>query len=94
LGLRVREIDLDNLLVTLDGKGRKQRVVPFSFELRRSLFRYIRDFERKPDALLLASRGETRLGRRNMLRDVKRLCRRLGIPAPARTTSQRMTQRT
>jgi integrase/recombinase XerD len=29
LTLRVRDFDLDNLLVTLDGKGRKQRVVPF-----------------------------------------------------------------
>ena len=31
LALRVSEIDFDNLLLTLDGKGRKQRVVPFSF---------------------------------------------------------------
>src|SRR4029077_4295676 len=35
LNVRVREIDLDNLLVTLDGKGRKQRIVPFSRELRK-----------------------------------------------------------
>jgi integrase/recombinase XerD len=85
LTLHVRDIDLDNLLVTLDGKGRKQRVVPFSFELRRGLFRYIRDYSRKRDSLLLSSKTETRLGRRNMLRDVKGLCKRLGIPAPART---------
>src|SRR6266536_3444895 len=70
LTLRVSEVDFDNLLITLDGKGRKQRVVPFSFELRKALFRYIREY-RKPDALLLASRNETRLGRRVMLRDVK-----------------------
>src|SRR5581483_3454597 len=41
LTLRVRDIDLDNMLITLDGKGRKQRIVPFSFELRKALFRYI-----------------------------------------------------
>src|SRR4051812_24279607 len=63
LTLRVSEIDFNNLLVTLDGKGRKQRVVPFSFELRKALFRYMRDYPRKPDALLLASRNETMLGR-------------------------------
>ena len=85
LGLRVRDIDFDNLLVTLDGKGRKQRIVPFSFELRRVLFRYIADYKRKLDSLLLASRNETRLGRRVMLRDVKLLCKRLGFQPPART---------
>src|SRR5271166_960936 len=52
LTLRVREIDFDNLLVTLDGKGRKQRVVPFSFELRKAVFRHCKDFNRTPDSLL------------------------------------------
>jgi integrase/recombinase XerD len=85
LTLRVSEIDLANLLVTLDGKGRKQRIVPFSFELRKSIFRYISDYNRKPDLLLMASRNETLLGRRVMLRDVKRLCKRLGFAPPART---------
>jgi integrase/recombinase XerD len=85
LTLRVREIDLENLLVTLDGKGRKQRVVPFSFELRKALFRYISERKRAQDALLFANRNETMLGRRNVLRDVKLLCKRLGFEPPART---------
>jgi site-specific recombinase XerD len=85
LGLRVRDVDLENMLVTLDGKGRKQRIVPFSLELRRILFRYITDYKRKPESLLMASRNETMLGRRVMLRDVKRLCKRLGFDPPART---------
>jgi integrase/recombinase XerD len=85
LTVLVRDVDMENLLVILDGKGRKQRVVPFSFELRKALFRFIRDFGRKVDALLFANRGETMLGRRNMLRDVKNLCKRLGFKAPART---------
>jgi integrase/recombinase XerD len=85
LTLRVKEIDFDNLLVTLDGKGRKRRVVPFSFELRKALFRFVAEYHRKPDAFLLASRNETRLGRRVMLRDVKLLCKRLGFDPPVRT---------
>jgi integrase/recombinase XerD len=85
LGLRVRDVDLDNMLVTLDGKGRKQRVVPFSLELRKVLFRYISDYNRNPESLLLATRNETALGRRVVLRDVKRLCERLGFEPPART---------
>jgi integrase/recombinase XerD len=85
LSLRVSEIDFDNLLVTLDGKGRKQRVVPFSFQLKRALFRFIRDCARKAGMLLLASRSETMLGRRVMLRDMKLLCKRLGFDPPGRT---------
>lgn len=85
LGLRVREIDFDNMLVTLDGKGRKQRVVPFSFELRKAMFRYVTEHSRKPDSLLFANRTETQLARHNVLRDVKLLCKRLGFDPPART---------
>ena len=40
LALRTRDVDFDNLLVTVFGKGRKERRVPFSFELRKVLFRY------------------------------------------------------
>jgi integrase/recombinase XerD len=85
LTLHVRDVDMDNLLVKLDGKGRKERMVPFSFELRKALYRYIADYRRRSDLLLLASRNETLLGRRVMLRDVKLLCKRLGFDPPART---------
>jgi integrase/recombinase XerD len=85
LGLRVRDIDLENLLVTLDGKGRKQRVVPFSFELRKAICRYCKEFNRAAEALLFANRTQTKLTRRNVLRDVKLLCKRLGFDAPARS---------
>jgi len=85
LTLRVRDIDLDNLLVILDGKGRKQRVVPFSFELRKRLFRYVAVMKLKPDNLLFSNRSHTQLGRRNVLRDVKLLCCALGFAPPART---------
>ena len=60
-------------------------MVPFSFELRKALFRFIRDAGRKLDSLLFANRTETRLGRRNVLRDVKLLCKRMGFNPPART---------
>jgi len=81
----MREIDFENLLVTLDGKGRKQRVAPFSSELRKSMFRYCREANRTPDCLLFANRTQTKLGRRNVLRDVKLRCKRLGFAPPART---------
>ena len=85
LTLRVSEIDFENLLVTLDGKGRKQRVVPFSFELRKALFRHCKETHLAPESLLFANRTHTKLGRRNVLRDVKLLCRKLGFAPPGRT---------
>ena len=41
LGLQASDIDLDNMLLLLKGKGRKERLVPMSFELRKALFRYV-----------------------------------------------------
>lgn len=49
------------------------------------MFRYIADFQRKPETILLATRNETKIGRRMMLRTVKNLCQRLGFQPPART---------
>jgi len=85
LSVRVSDIDFDSLLVSLDGKGRKRRIVPFSFELRKALFRYVSDFPSGPDSLLLGNRGGTMWSRRNALRDVKRLCRTLRFAPPCRT---------
>ena len=85
LSLRASDCDLDNLLFTVTGKGRKQRKIPFSFELRRALSRFLRDF---PSELVFATRkhgGGRKLGRRVVLRDVKLLCQRLGITPPERT---------
>jgi integrase/recombinase XerD len=85
LTLHVSDIDSDNLLVTLEGKGRKQRKVPFSFELRKALFRHTREFCPQPHMLVLGTRDGCKLGRRVVLRDVKLLCKRLGFDPPART---------
>ena len=65
------------------GKGRKQRKIPFSFELRRHLCRFLVDLH--PEQLIFTTRHGRKLGRRNVLRDVKLLCRRLGITTPERT---------
>jgi integrase/recombinase XerD len=85
LTLYVSDIDIDNLLATLDGKGRKQRKVAFSFDLRKALYRYTKEFCPKPHMLVLGTRDGCTLGRRVVLRDVKLLCKRLGFDPPART---------
>jgi integrase/recombinase XerD len=85
LTLHVSDIDMDNLLILVDGKGRKQRRVPFSLELRKHLYKFVAEFGRKPHGLLLATRDEAQLQRRVVLRDVKLLCGRLGFEPPVRT---------
>lgn len=85
LDLRVSDCDFDNLLLTLNGKGGKQRKVPFSFELRRHLVRYTRDFCPHAHVVMLGTRKGYRLDRHVMARDVKLLCKRLGFDPPART---------
>jgi integrase/recombinase XerD len=85
LTLRVADVDLDNLLAMLNGKGSKQRIVPFSFALRKALHRYITDFGRKSDSLLFATPEGRPVRRMTALRGVKGLCRRLGFEPPART---------
>jgi len=83
--VKVRDVDFENLLVTLDGKGQKQRVVPFSFELRKALFKHCKEATRTPERLLFANRTQTGLSRNNVLRDVKALCRKLDFEPPERT---------
>jgi len=85
LGLHVADCDLDNLLLTLNGKGQKQRKVPFSFELRKTLFRHTREFCSHPHMLVLGTRRGCRLDRHVMARDVRRLCIEFGFDPPART---------
>ena len=40
LGLQHKDCDLDNMVFKIFGKGGKERLVPFSLELRKPLFRY------------------------------------------------------
>lgn len=85
LRLRVYDFDFDNLLVTLDGKGRKQRIVPFSLELRKALYRFVSERRLRPGDLLLCSRTGGLLDRNNTLRRIRQLCRNLGFQPPNRT---------
>lgn len=85
LSLKVADCDLDNLLLTVMGKGRKQRLVPFSIELRRVLARFILNFSLQAHAFLFGTKRGRKMSERNVLRDVKVLCKRLGFDAPRRS---------
>ena len=79
LSLQWPDVDMDNLLLTIHGKGGKDRKIPFSFELRKALLRFKHEHR-----LVFPTRTGKKLSRRNMLRDVKLVCRKLGITPPVR----------
>jgi integrase/recombinase XerD len=83
LTLRLANVDFDNLLLTVFGKGRKERRVPFSFELRKVLFRYQRVRASRCHGqcpLLFPSREGTTWDQRNSLRGLHILQQKLSLP--------------
>jgi integrase/recombinase XerD len=85
LSLCVQDCNLDDLLLTVTGKGRKQRIIPFSVELRRVLAKFVLDFCPLPQQFIFSTKQGRKMSQRNVLRDIKGLCDRLGFPAPRRT---------
>jgi integrase len=79
LTLRVRDVDFDNLLLTVFGKGRKERRIPFSFELRKTLFRFqqVRKKNGNDAELVFPSRRGTVWNQRNSLRGLHLLQERV-----------------
>jgi integrase/recombinase XerD len=83
LTLRLSGVDFDNLLITVFGKGRKERRIPFSVELRKVLFRYLQ-IRAKPHLrsdLLFPSRVGTMWHQRNSLRGLHLLQEKVALPA-------------
>ncbi len=76
LSLRREDVDLDNLLIRVSGKGGKYRLVPMSLEIRKVLFRWLSKTEQ---SLVFGTRSGTKQRQRNALRDFKALGAKLGI---------------
>jgi integrase/recombinase XerD len=76
------DVDFENLLLTVYGKGSKERRVPFSFELRKKLFVYQKFVHREglKFDLVFSTRRGTRLTQRNSLRGLYLLQAKLGLP--------------
>jgi integrase/recombinase XerD len=82
LTARVSDFDFDNLLLTVVGKGRKERRVPFGIELRKVLFRFAQAKDRSSvrSDLMFPARVGGRWEQRNALRSYYCLLKRLGLP--------------
>jgi integrase/recombinase XerD len=76
LTLTRQNVDFDSLVIRVTGKGKKERIVPFSIELRKSLFKLLKRHEF--DLVFCTQQGHL-LGYRNILRGFKVLAKRLGI---------------
>jgi integrase/recombinase XerD len=62
LSLMWTDVDLDNLLLTVHGKGSRDRKIPFSFELRKQLLKFKHEHQ-----LVFPTRDGRKLGRRDVL---------------------------
>ena len=74
--LKRSKVDFENLLITVMGKGNKERPVPMSLELRKVLYRWC---GKHTHEFIFSTRQGGRLSYHNVLRDFKNLCGRLGI---------------
>lgn len=81
--LEIQESDIrfEQSLIVVQGKGRKERYVPVSKEMRRHLFRFIKYKKQVgiDNKWLFPTATNRPVGQRNFLRDMKRFCERLGI---------------
>jgi integrase/recombinase XerD len=83
-GIRIEEaltltkdkVDFNNFLITVRGKGNKERIVPMSIELRKVLFRYA---QKHKFEVFFPNRFGSRLSYHNMLGDFKALGKQLRI---------------
>src|SRR5688500_6531072 len=69
-------IDFENLLLTVNGKGGKQRKVPFSPETRKRLWAYCLQLQGQ---YVFGTRSDTKLTYRNAYRNMKLCFERVGI---------------
>jgi integrase/recombinase XerD len=69
ISLRAADIDMDTMVLRVMGKGRKERMMPFSPELRRVLFRYMESYPQLSGGYVFGSEGRSMPGYRNLLRD-------------------------
>ena len=82
LSAREIDFDFDNLLLLVTGKGRKQRKVPFSIELRKMLFRFTQVKEKAAmrSELMFPARDGGKWEHRNARRSYYCLLKTLGLP--------------
>ncbi len=70
LTLRKEDVDMNNLLLKIMGKGSRERIVPFSHEMRKFLYQYMKQQKRTDSLYVFPSRSGTLLNYHNAMRDL------------------------
>ena len=81
LTLQRSKVDFADMLLTVFGKGAKERKVPFTLELRPVLFRWLSHPKTPASALVFVTRTGGRVSHRNAFREVQLLAKRAGLQA-------------
>jgi integrase/recombinase XerD len=81
MNLLTPRVDFDNLLITVTGKGSRQRVVPMSIELRKVLWTYLTKHRRVnfPSDYFFATRSGTPMTYHNLHKIFRRVCGETGV---------------
>jgi site-specific recombinase XerD len=96
LGIRINQVNLDELNLRVMGKGNKERVVPISIELRKLLFRHLQVLAKRVELpsvnrFVFCAHNGSKLMYRNVMRDVRNLCKKVGITKHVRLHLTRHT---
>jgi site-specific recombinase XerD len=78
-GLKYESLNTEGLFSGVKGKGGKERLVPFSSELRKLLFKFTHRSVNNPANYICETKNRTRVTVRNLERDSKILGQRIGI---------------
>lgn len=70
LGARVKDVDLDQSLITVTGKGSKVRIIPISFEMRKRIFLWLKKRGDNPCPFLFPTATFNRMEYHNFRRDL------------------------
>jgi len=81
LNVRKQDIDLDNLLITVQkGKGSKQRIVPMSLSFRKVIFKFLRTEPHPRSEYVFSTRDGAPQTYRNAVRTLKDIGKSVGAP--------------
>lgn len=83
LTLEMTKVDFDNLLVTVRGKGNKQRTIPISIDMRKTLYGYIQHHRQTtfPSPYVFCTSSGRVWSYQNARREILNICEKVGIEA-------------
>ena len=81
LTAQVAHLDMDDCQLRVRGKGSKERIVPFSLEARKDLFRYRQRVDKLAikSPFVFCTKNGTGLTYRNAYREIKLVCKKAGV---------------